>query len=508
MPAAFDPFPPGFFELPARPDGLETFFATLAVLTPPAEAWQNPAAALFRHLPMRQVLPALKRLATIDPQWLRVVSPEGHSLMSMAAYCCHAEAFRWALAQGLDPRGTPDPMKWALTRTTPVPDLTDQERDAANETIVRTLLATGRYSAEDLSVAVAWAADSNARTGLLALLDHGARVALVPASAFSGTEAKPDAPPVNPLKLAVHVRRNQADAEAVMAMLLAQDGIQPLLDQGWGDTPACGGSPLHHAVGGGEGWAVPLLVKAGASVNPPAWLPEGPVDTPLMWAATTGSLSELLTLVRDGANGSPVDAQGCSALHLLADADLQDEDELEAACTAALLGAGADPLLRDAKGRTPLEIAEANDRSGVRRVLRAFILEATLEVALEPGKGGRKGPRLQRGRHTLLPVPRPHPFFQSTSGEGVVSQTDQTPCLLNGFLNRYGRAARAAPLLLSRAAPIAPCLPWTDFITPPVGPFRSGFFRPRLPLGATRASAPGRLAGRPRQPRPRGRSPR
>lgn len=370
----------------SQPDGVDRFLETLAPLTPPARAPNNPAAALVEHLPSDAVLPALQRLAALDPLWIRVEPDNRRTLMTAAAHCGRLDLLRWALDQGLAPEEGGSAITWAMSMA-PAAD-----RDASEEAVVRALLDTGRYSDLAKSGAVARAAGNRSLGGLRALLDHGARVTLVPSSVMPrGLTFGKESLDINPLTMVVFGSSRPESAKAVLAMLLSEGRAKALLDHGWNDqTPQ---SALHTAARYAAAWAIPLLVDAGASMNRPAWMAEDSVDTPLMVAAWENNLAEVHALLRAGADTSLLDSNGCSALHLLAETNLRKEpgeDAAFAACTQALIDAGADPLLRNAKGQSPLDLAEGKAKAGMSRVLRAICLE----ISLAPGTAGRRGPRL------------------------------------------------------------------------------------------------------------------
>lgn len=353
------------------------------------------------------IVPVLERLAAGAPDWLHAVSDAGHTAVSMAAYLGRADVVRWALAQGVSPNAGTDAtapsnalrVAMSLLRLT---GGSDAPRDSDGE-IVAALLAGYAYSDDEKAVGLAWAAAAGSVDGARALLDGGAPVRLVSSVAFGDQAPAAGAPSqLNPLSLAIQGARTEAVTDAIVALMLQDGRAAAVLDVGWGDAFQ-GRSPLHAAAAVGTLSVMGRLLAAGAAVNPPEGFQDRPLDTPLMAAATRGHLAIVSALLEAGANAHVLDGAGRHALHLWAGAELPDDRRIDApivALTQALIDAGADPLLPDREGDTPLAIAQAqpSPHPGVVRVLRAVVLADRLARALPQGaEGGApvpRGPRL------------------------------------------------------------------------------------------------------------------
>jgi len=167
------------------------------------------------------------------------------------------------------------------------------------------------------------------------------------------------------IALGAHVhQRNRGGGTALM--LAAQHGREAaaaaLLDAGASVDAqgAKGWTALHVAVLKGRADTAALLLARGADPNVRdmhGW-------TPLM-RAVAGERERTAQVLLD-AVGTDVDARsddGLSALHVAASLG-------RSALARALLARGADPRSRDALGRTPLEVAEAQGHGEVAALLR------------------------------------------------------------------------------------------------------------------------------------------
>jgi ankyrin repeat protein len=128
-----------------------------------------------------------------------------------------------------------------------------------------------------------------------------------------------------------------------------------------------GATPLMRAAKDADVALMRLLVARGANVN----LRTKTQRTPLMFAAARlsgfrgstnrgseeAALAAITLCLDNGADVNAVDEGGQSALHLAA---AQAEDSV----IRLLAARGADPHLRDKRGRTPLEVASAGGRGG------------------------------------------------------------------------------------------------------------------------------------------------
>ncbi|KAJ3112420.1 hypothetical protein HDU96_004563 [Phlyctochytrium bullatum] len=93
---------------------------------------------------------------------------------------------------------------------------------------------------------------------------------------------------------------------------------------------------------------ISLLIKRGASVNPPS----RDKSSPLIEAARSQNLDAIKTLLKAGADVDWVDRKGETALHYA----IQDKTPNGMAVCRLLLDAGADPKIADDHGRTPLHL--------------------------------------------------------------------------------------------------------------------------------------------------------
>jgi TonB family protein len=131
---------------------------------------------------------------------------------------------------------------------------------------------------------------------------------------------------------------HRGDKVGFKAALVAGDKLTDVDGSGW--------TPLMYAAGSYSNSFEDELLKAGANVN--ALSKRG--ETALMASAVTGMADE--SLLNAGADVNAVNDVGMTALMLLVQRG--DPDEL-----AALLKAGADPLKKDAVGRTALDYLNA-----------------------------------------------------------------------------------------------------------------------------------------------------
>jgi len=168
--------------------------------------------------------------------------------------------------------------------------------------------------------------------------------------------------------LPLHAATGKGDAEAI-GLLLAQGADAHALD---GD----GISALHRAVQAGSLAAVDRLLAAGADPNlrDRKWR-----GTALSWAVVLGRptlFERLIPLSRDvralarlqafDRLKAVLDAEPALAVHRL-DQDetptplycLPDDEDAAAEAARILIAYGADPTVRDAKGRTPVDVARA-----------------------------------------------------------------------------------------------------------------------------------------------------
>ncbi len=211
------------------------------------------------------------------------------------------------------------------------------------------------------------------------LEQRGARpIALAGLEAFIAACLRHDQPAVSRLQaeqpdlvrhfLPLHAAAAKGDAAAI-GLVLAQGADVHGLD---GD----GISALHRAVQAGSLAAVNQLLAAGADPN----LREGKWrGTALSWAMVLGRpnlFERLIPLSRDVralANlpafdrlTAVLDAEPALALHRLEQDEtptplycLPDDEDAAAEVTRILIAHGADPTVRDAKGRSPVDIARA-----------------------------------------------------------------------------------------------------------------------------------------------------
>lgn len=125
-----------------------------------------------------------------------------------------------------------------------------------------------------------------------------------------------------------------ADVESIKSLLLSTKDTDAIDSSGW--------TALMYAAASSHSEPVQLLLAAGASPNHKSFAG----DTALMASAIDGSHDE--DLVRAGADVNAQNSAGMTALMILAAKGEADE-------VSAALKAGADPHLRDARGRTALD---------------------------------------------------------------------------------------------------------------------------------------------------------
>ena len=126
-------------------------------------------------------------------------------------------------------------------------------------------------------------------------------------------------------------------------------------------TSEGGYNALMSAAGSGDLPTVELLLQAGLRHSHR----NKHNETVLMVAAHSGRANVVTALIDAGANVNAVDATGMTPLMHAADGfDAADAVKL-------LLESGADPHAKDEKGRTALQIADASQYSGAKRVRRA-----------------------------------------------------------------------------------------------------------------------------------------
>ena len=89
-------------------------------------------------------------------------------------------------------------------------------------------------------------------------------------------------------------------------------------------------------------------------------------------AAEAGNVEVLAARIKEGANVNQIDELGNSPLHLAAQKNATE-------CLALLLQAGADPLLRNAEGKTAMLLVTAPDTI---RVLRDAMVKRRLEIEI------------------------------------------------------------------------------------------------------------------------------
>ena len=167
-------------------------------------------------------------------------------------------------------------------------------------------------------------------------------------------------------------------------------------------TDSDGLTPLHHAVVGGYDDLVRELLKNGASVTAKTLRGNTPLHIAVVDAPGLVGI-----LLQEGAELNAVNRAGQTPLHLAA-------AEGTATMVRDLLYAGANPLLKDDKGRTPLDVAtdpeirEAFARAGVRPEDDRLAGEleglgmgaANAPVGQGQGWGGEEGGRRRRTRKT------------------------------------------------------------------------------------------------------------
>lgn len=150
------------------------------------------------------------------------------------------------------------------------------------------------------------------------------------------------ADPNQPIKLAdfipLHMAASLGDAQAIAVLISYGANIHAGRD---------GYTPLHVAALRGEVNAIKALVQSGASVN--RVIGDGRI-TPLHLAAHGGHANAITALVQSGARVNRADEDKATPLHYAAVQGKYD-------AVVALINNGANPRLREAGGRTALDVA-------------------------------------------------------------------------------------------------------------------------------------------------------
>jgi ankyrin repeat protein len=202
-----------------------------------------------------------------------------------------------------------------------------------------------------------------------------------------------------PMMNALQTRDFAAALEVVKILLAAK--ADPNIEGEYGDTA------LHVAAGIGNIEAVKLLLAAGANINdtdkigktplfeacitksdwPPGWqanllkvLLEAGADVqlrpvrsaPLIVAAYTAEPESLKLLLEAGCEVNAANRVGTTALMRAANGNPNPDT------VRLLLGYGADPALRDYKGRTALDFAEKNDTPAA-HAIKELIMESQVK---------------------------------------------------------------------------------------------------------------------------------
>ena len=141
-------------------------------------------------------------------------------------------------------------------------------------------------------------------------------------------------------------------AEATMLWDYDRAAILPLLQQsgsGLDERDANGDTALHRAARDIWTEKVTELITAGADVNATNHLGRTPLHAAVEKLGTCGDFTPLTELLRAKPNVNAQDNEGMTALFVLEMSDSSFKRE----ATRALLDAGADPNLRDKRGRAP-----------------------------------------------------------------------------------------------------------------------------------------------------------
>ncbi|MBK7930719.1 MAG: ankyrin repeat domain-containing protein [Bryobacterales bacterium] len=272
-------------------------------------------------------------------------------------------------------------------------------------------------------------------------------------------------------RTALHVAAGSTDALAIARMLLAK-GADVNAADGLGQTPlicaemsqteligllvrsgadvnatsASGTTALMNAAGSNNVAAARLLLSKGAKVNAANTMggrvPRGEIAlkklTPLMLAAPYGSAALVKVLLDAGADVTPRDVRGMTALMLALGSDHQDAGTVQ-----LLLAAGSDVNAKDANGETVMDWERKNPNPAILNLLNAKNAKGAVMAVAAP-KAGQPVALQEAVARGLRLMERSSPTFFKDGG--CVSCHHQVPAAM------AVKAVREAGLAYNRVA--------------------------------------------------------